>query len=127
MKKIYHYPKKRYFHYSVSKAQDFQEHLTGMLETSPTYLGDEINLTASWPDVNIILFNKSHHDERIDEKFHIELLLESGGEITIINRNEIHVNDYSLNINQLRFIEKIVSELAKFEDSLETIKMEIIR
>lgn len=125
MKKIYHYPKKRYFHYSVSKAQDFQEHLTDMLETSQTYLGDEINLTTSWPDVNVILFNKAHHDERIDEKFHIELLLENGGEVTIINHNKIHINDYSLKIDQLRFIEKLVNELAEFEDSLEYIELEV--
>lgn len=125
MKKIYHYPKKRYFHYSVSKAQDFQEHLNNLLETSPTYLGDEINLTTSWPDINVILFNKEHHDERIDIQFHIEMLLKNGGEVTIVNRNEIHVNDYSLNIDQLHFIEKIVNDLAEFKDSLEYIKLEV--
>lgn len=117
--------KTSYFHYPVGKAQDFQEHLVELLNTSPKYLGDEINLTTSFPDVNIISFNKEHHDERIDEKFHIDLLLRNGGEVTIVNRNEIHVNDYSLNINQLRFIEKLVGELAEFEDSLARIELEV--
>ena len=117
--------KTSYFHYPVAKAQDFQEHLIELLNTSPKYLGDEINLTTSFPDVNIISFNKEHHDERIDEKFHIDLLLRNGGEVTIVNRNEIHVNDYSLNINQLRFIEKLVGELAEFEDSLARIELEV--
>lgn len=110
---------KCYFHYPISKAQDFQEHLEDLLASSPQYIADEINLCTTAPDNTVILYNKNHHDRRIDEKFTIELLLPYSGEIQIISRKYVEIDKCRLTVEQMKFILKLVKELDDFENSLD--------
>lgn len=110
---------KCYFHYSIDEAQDFQEHLESLIQSPAIYLADEIRLSTVVPDSTVIKYNKKHHDRRIDEKFQIILLVPYGGEVQIVNRTYIRIDNCQLNVQQMNFVLKLVDELREFEGTLD--------
>lgn len=112
----------RYINYDVDTLTKFQQRLNDRINASPKYLGDNVDVSTTGACGDAVDYNLTHPD-KVASDFIITLSLKDGGLVTIASHRYIHINDYTLNFNQLCFVKDLVDELAEFENQFDYIEL----